>query len=124
MGLASFEVSRDHERTQFVMSKATFIPPMLLLPRKKLPEGADWRYELKHDGYRAIAFKSDGRLYLRSRNNKDFADRYPKLLNGLEGLPDETVIDGEVVAFDGSGRPSFNVLQNSATGAAKLVYDV
>jgi bifunctional non-homologous end joining protein LigD len=42
----------------------------------------------------------------------------------LERLPDETVIDGEVVAFDQSGRPSFNVLQNSATGQAELVYYV
>jgi hypothetical protein len=81
--------------------------------------------ELKHDGYRAIAFKSDGKLYLRSRNNKDFADRYPKLLKGLEELPDETVIDGEVVAFDEFGRPSFNVLQNSATGnLVYYIYDV
>jgi ATP-dependent DNA ligase len=64
------------------------------------------------------------KLYLRSRNNKDFADRYPKLLKGLQGLPNETVIDGEVVAFDQSGRPSFNVLQNSASGQAELVYYV
>ena len=106
------------------MMRATFIPPMLLLRREKLPEGPEWRYELKHDGYRAIAFKSDGRLYLRSRNNKDFANRYRKLLQGLEGLPNETVIDGEVVAFDQSGRPSFNVLQNSATSQAELVYYV
>ena len=97
---------------------------MLLLRRERLPEGPEWRYELKHDGYRAIAFKSGGRLYLRSRNNKDFANRYRKLLQGLEGLPNETVIDGEVVAFDQSGRPSFNVLQNSATSQAELVYYV
>ena len=97
---------------------------MLLLRREQLPEGQEWRYELKHDGYRAIAFKSDGKLYLRSRNNRDFADRYPQLLRGLEGLPNETVIDGEVVAFDRSGRPSFNLLQNSATGNAGLVYFV
>lgn len=97
---------------------------MLLLRREQLPEGQEWRYELKHDGYRAIAFKSNGKLYLRSRNNRDFADRYPQLLRGLEGLPNETVIDGEVVAFDRSGRPSFNLLQNSATGNAGLVYFV
>jgi DNA ligase D-like protein (predicted ligase) len=108
-------------------TRAAFIPPMLLLRREKLPEGPEWRYELKHDGYRAIAFKSDGVLCLRSRNNKDFAGRYPQLLKGLEGLPDETVIDGEVVAFDESGRPSFNVLQNSISIKAQLffyVYDV
>jgi DNA ligase D-like protein (predicted ligase) len=97
---------------------------MLLLRRQTLPESPDWRYELKHDGYRAIAFKSGGKLYLRSRNDKDFADRYPKILGVLAGLPDETVIDGEVVAFDESGRPSFNVLQNSASRGIELVYFV
>src|SRR5687767_6593446 len=104
------------------MKRAAFIPTMLLLSRQTLPEGPDWRYELKHDGYRAIAFKSGGKLYLRSRNNKDFADRYPRILQGLADLPDETVIDGEVVAFDESGRPSFNVLQNSASRGIDLAY--
>jgi DNA ligase D-like protein (predicted ligase) len=106
------------------MTRAAFIPPMLLLRRETLPEGPHWRYELKHDGYRAVAFKSLGHLYLRSRNNKDFADRYPRILHGLADLPDETVIDGEVVAFDESGRPSFNVLQNSASRGIELVYFV
>jgi bifunctional non-homologous end joining protein LigD len=104
------------------MRKAAFIPPMLLLRTKTLREGPLWRYELKHDGYRAIAFKSGGKLFLRSRNNKDFAERYPDVLPGLEKLPDETVIDGEVVALDESGRPSFNALQNSASGSRELVY--
>lgn len=100
---------------------------MLLLRREKLPEGPEWRYELKHDGYRAIAFKAEGVLYLRSRNNRDFAGRYPQLLKGLEGLPDDTVLDGEVVAFDQSGRPSFNTLQNSTSSKPELffyVYDL
>jgi len=105
-------------------TRAAFIPPMLLLKREKLPEGSDWRYELKHDGYRTIAFKSNGVLYLRSRNNKDFAGRYPQLLKGLEGLPNDTVIDGEVVAFDQFGRPSFNVLQNSSSIRGELFYYV
>ena len=69
------------------MRKATFIPPMLLLRRETLPEGPDWRYELKHDGYRAIAFNSRGQLYLRSRNNNDFADRYPKILAASQIYP-------------------------------------
>src|SRR5438045_4588333 len=56
--------------------KARFFEPMLLLATSSLPEGEDWAYELKLDGYRAIAFKSNGRVHLRSRNNKDFALRY------------------------------------------------
>src|SRR6185295_7042261 len=106
------------------MRKAAFIHPMLLLRTDRLREGPEWRYELKHDGYRAIAFKSRGKLSLRSRNDKDFSDRYPAILKGLAKLPDETVIDGEVVALDESGRPSFNALQNSASSERELVYYV
>ena len=106
------------------MRKAAFIPPMLLLRTSTLREGPQWRYELKHDGYRAVVFKSAGKLFLRSRNNKDFADRYPEILEGLTKLPDEMVIDGEVVALDESGRPSFNALQNSASSERELVYYV
>lgn len=68
-------------------------------------------YQLKLDGYRAIAFNAGGKLQLSSRNDNDFSIRYPAVLKGLGKLPDETVSDGEVVAFDEDGRPSFNALQ-------------
>src|SRR5687767_13043091 len=106
--------------------KAAFIEPMLLLRADALPDDARWTYQLKLDGYRAIAFKAKGRLHLRSRNDKDFSLRYPAVINGLANLPDETVIDGEIVAFDEEGRPSFNALQNygSSPGAVVLyVFD-
>jgi ATP-dependent DNA ligase len=53
-------------------TKAEFIEPMLLLRTGRLPEGPDWLYELKLDGYRAIAAKAVGRVQLWSRNEKDF----------------------------------------------------
>ena len=85
---------------------------MLLLRTDALPEGAEWEYELKLDGYRALALKTDSKVQLRSRNNNDFSGRYPDIVRALAPLPNDTVVDGEVVAFDESGRPSFNTLQN------------
>lgn len=97
---------------------------MLLLRTNRLPEGDAWEYELKLDGYRAIAFKSGGRVHLRSRNDKDFAGKYPGIVKALTSLPDETVIDGEVVALDETGRPLFNALQNYGSSKAPLLYYV
>jgi bifunctional non-homologous end joining protein LigD len=98
---------------------------MLLLKTEALPDdGARWIYELKLDGYRAIAFKTGGTLHLRSRNDNDFAKRYAAVVRGLKGLPDETVVDGEVVAFDEEGRPSFNLLQNYGSADTPIGYFV
>jgi bifunctional non-homologous end joining protein LigD len=101
-----------------------FIPPMLLLKTPLLPEGPDWLYELKLDGYRAIGIKSGGKARLRSRNDKDFTTRYASISAALGSLPDETVIDGEVVALDEDGRPSSNLLQNYCSAGVHLVYYV
>lgn len=96
---------------------------MLLLRTETLPDDpARWAYELKLDGYRAIAFKTDGKVRLRSRNDNDFTNRYPSVVRGLARLPDETVIDGELVAFDDDGRPSFNALQNHSVSTPVLFY--
>ena len=97
---------------------------MLLVRTEKLPEGQDWLYELKLDGYRSIAFKTGGKVYLRSRNNKDFNSTYPGIVKALGDMPDETVIDGEVVALDETGRPSFSALQNHGSGKFPILYYV
>ncbi len=104
--------------------KARFIEPMLLQRTPSLPEGPAWAYEIKLDGYRALAIKLNGKVLLRSRNNKDFNSKYPGIVTALSSLPDETVIDGEVVAFDQAGRPSFNLLQNAGSSKLVLVYYV
>src|SRR5215471_6330245 len=101
--------------------KARFVEPMLLRATEQLTDGPQFAYELKLDGFRAQAIKSGGKVQLRSRNNKDFNRKYPAIVTALAAMPDETVIDGEVVALD-SGRPSFNALQNFGTGTATIVF--
>jgi len=106
---------------------AHFIEPMLLLRTETLPTGQDWIYELKFDGFRAEAIKRGGKIHLRSRNDKDFNGRYPSIVQALAPMPDETVLDGEIVALDESGRPAFNMLQNYGSVAAPLhffIFDV
>src|SRR5689334_889654 len=73
--------------------RASFIEPMLLQRSAKLPEGDAWLIQLKLDGFRAIAFKTNGKVHLRSRNDKDFNTRYPAIVKGLSNMPDETVLD-------------------------------
>jgi ATP-dependent DNA ligase len=103
---------------------AAFVEPMLLLRKERLPEGADWLYEIKLDGYRALAIKTGGKVQLRSRNDNDFNQRYPGIVKALATLPAETVIDGEIVALDEAGKPSFNTLQNYGSSAAPVFYFV
>jgi bifunctional non-homologous end joining protein LigD len=74
----------------------------------RLPTGPDWAYEVKWDGVRVLADVCEGRLRLLTRNGRDATIAYPEL-GVLAELPD-ALLDGEVVAMDAAGRPSFPVL--------------
>jgi bifunctional non-homologous end joining protein LigD len=93
--------------------RARFVPPMAAELVDRLPEGDDWMYELKLDGYRALVIKTGDRVELRSRNDKDLTSAYPEIRAAARRVrADSAVIDGEVVAVDASGHPSFQALQH------------
>lgn len=103
---------------------ATFIEPMECLAVSKLPDGPQWVYEIKLDGYRAIAVKAGGKLNLFSRRGKSFNRQYRGVFDSLADLPDNTVIDGEVVAINDAGLPDFNLLQHYRSEAQRIFYFV
>jgi bifunctional non-homologous end joining protein LigD len=99
------------------------LKPMLATLSTRLPRDEEaWAYEIKWDGVRAIAYSEAGHLRLESRNLREITSHYPELRAlGAELGAREAVFDGEVVAFDDDGRPSFELLQsrmNLASDAA------
>ena len=91
-------------------------------PVSKLPDGSQWVFEIKLDGYRAVAIKYGDSIDLFSRRRKSFNHQYPYLVEALNDLPEGTVVDGEVVALDESGRPNFNLLQSFRNQASHIHY--
>ena len=96
-----------------IMPFPSFIAPMAAQNVTELPEGPGWEYEVKFDGYRAILLKDGERVEIRSRNNKDLTRTYPSVhAAGRKLNARSAILDGEVVALDSSGRPSFQALQH------------
>lgn len=90
-----------------------------------LPEGDEWQYELKLDGYRAVAVKQHNEVRLYSRNGKLFNGKFPDVVSALERLPAKSfILDGEIVAVDEEGRHSFSLLQNIGTSRAPVLFYV
>jgi len=89
---------------------------MAALRVEKLPEGKDWLYELKWDGYRALLIKDGSEVQLRSRNDKDLTAMYSAVVAAARRQKiDQLVLDGELVALDDTGRPSFQALQHRSS---------
>ena len=88
------------------------LEPMLAMPAAVPPEGEGWAFEIKWDGVRALAYAEGETVRICSRRGEDTSARYPEL-RGLATALDgrSAVLDGEVVAFDAHGRPSFQTLQ-------------
>jgi bifunctional non-homologous end joining protein LigD len=93
-------------------SMPTVIHPMLATLVEEPFDNPQWLFEIKWDGYRSVAFLDGGKARLVSRNQNDMTGQYPE----LRGLPDyvrarTAILDGEIVALDDAGRPSFSLMQ-------------
>jgi len=93
---------------------------MMATPAPALPAGDDWSYEVKWDGYRTLALKDGPRVWLYSRNLKDVTAAYPAVVRTLGELKASAIVDGELVAIDEEGRPSFQALHHQS--AHTVVY--
>jgi len=88
------------------------IHPMLATPVAKAFDDSDWLFEIKWDGYRAIAFIEDGRVRLVSRNQNDLTAQFLELGRLPQFVSAQrAILDGEIVALDEEGRPSFSLMQ-------------
>ena len=105
------------------MTMPTFVSPMLAVTGAAPFDDKDWLFEIKWDGYRAIAEAGGRGARLYSRNRVSFAQRYPSLVAALKKLGRRVVLDGEIVCLDGRGKPSFQMLQQfPETGKGRLRY--
>jgi bifunctional non-homologous end joining protein LigD len=86
--------------------------------------GRGWLHEIKLDGWRLESVKTGRKVMLYSRRGKSLNTQFKEIANALNYLPDETVIDGEVVAIDENGRPNFNLLQNFRSAGTNIQYFV
>jgi DNA ligase D-like protein (predicted ligase) len=104
-------------------AKAGYLEPMLCEPVKTVPDGPEWIFEVKLDGYRILAARPEGKdVTLWSRRGNDLNRKFFYIADALNFLPEGTVLDGELVALDAKGRPKFDLLQSFRGQAANVRY--
>src|SRR5581483_10377270 len=122
-GAAALELS--FALNEFPAANPVFVPPMECKLVQSVPDQPHWLFELKLDGYRAIAVKAGEKADLFSRYGRSFKERFRHIVSALGTIgADDFVLDGEVVALDEQGRPSFQELQNSRSTRRPIVYYV
>ncbi|SDP11538.1 bifunctional non-homologous end joining protein LigD [Filomicrobium insigne] len=105
-GRASYRQASSSRKTTSLLK---FIPPMLCTLADKVPEGRDWLYEMKYDGYRTELITGNGAARLFTRNGHDWTDRFPDIAEAAATIP-PAILDGEVVVFDAHGLSDFGAL--------------
>ncbi|CAN5441391.1 hypothetical protein BH10ACI4_BH10ACI4_28310 [soil metagenome] len=105
-----------------IVQIASFVESMECLPVTELPEGPEWSYEIKLDGYRLEAIRAGGETTLYSRKANVLNRKFGYVAKALDYLPAETILDGELVAMGADGKPNFNLLQNFKSAASQITY--
>jgi bifunctional non-homologous end joining protein LigD len=109
------------EKTKF----PTTLKPMLATLVDKPFDKDDWLYELKWDGYRALAFMNEGNVELKSRNDKSFNEKFYPVYDAVKKWGINAVVDGEIAVVNEQGMPNFGLLQEWRSEAdGELVYFV
>lgn len=118
-GTAESTISIGHKKI------SNYIRPMLASTSNTAFDSNDWLFELKLDGYRAIAELDNGHVKLYSRNGLSFIDKYPLVASALQKIKHRVVLDGEIVLVEADGRPNFQKLQHYESNTTyPLVYYV
>ena len=99
------------------------VKPMLATLVDEPFDDSGWCYEVKWDGYRALAYVNKGKVELLSRNNKPFSEKYYPITNAMKDWPINAVLDGEILVIEKDGKADFSALQNWRSEAdGELVY--
>jgi len=109
---------------QLPVRERTDYRPMLATLAEDVPRGSGWVFEVKWDGYRAIAYVRGGDTRLVSRNGNDLSARFPTVTRGVSqaAKTPDCVLDGEVCALDDSGKSSFSAMQQGKAGTPLVYY--
>jgi len=121
----SAKVQLPHDIGPLPHGSPRFTTPMECRLVESVPDGPGWLHELKLDGYRSIAVKDGRRAHLYSRHGNSYTKQFPAIAEALQASSlEDCVLDGEIVALDDQGRPSFQQLQNIRTTDRPIVYYV
>ena len=112
---------KDKETPAKSSERLSFVEPMYARTVQRLPDDDAWTYEVKFDGYRALAGRDFTGVTRWSRHGNILTDEFPQLVEACEHLPSDTLLDGEIVAFK-DGRISFNLLQRHRSSKQVIVF--
>src|ERR1700730_89636 len=111
--------SGRRQSNQAAIPLPEFVEPMKATLVNSIPTGS-WIYEIKFDGYRALALRSGNQTRILSRNQKDLGKKFQTIADSIAALNvQDVVIDGEIVALDDKGRSSFQLLQGFNMGLVR-----